>query len=379
MRMFMTTVAAASLMAGGAMAQTSIMTNDVKINGDQVTLSDVKADQDGYIVLHAVLDGKPVVPASIGHAMVKKGDNKNVVITSDYPLVNGEDYVAMLHVESNGNQTYDFGPGSTKVDTPVMKDGKIALSQFTATNTAAASGMTPKVMGKQAMIEGSLVTVPAVVAAKPGYVVIHEAKDGKPVVPQSIGHAAVKAGTNENIQITTDKQLKDGKEYILMLHEETNGNSSYDFGPGSTDVDTPVMADGNAVTTPFTAMTVSAKAKMKKDNMSPMIDTTKADIDGSSATFKDVVAASDGYLVLHATKDGKPVVPANIGHVAVKAGDNRNVTVKTTVPLKEGETYAAMLHDETNGNRSYDFAKGATDVDTPTMANGKPVIVTFGG
>ena len=201
------------------------MTNDVKINGDQVTLSDVKADQDGYIVLHAVLDGKPVVPASIGHAMVKKGDNKNVVITSDYPLVNGEDYVAMLHVESNGNQTYDFGPGSTKVDTPVMKDGKIALSQFPATNTAAASGMTPKVMGKQAMIEGSLVTVPAVVAAKPGYVVIHEAKDGKPVVPQSIGHAAVKAGTNENIQITTDKQLKDGKEYILMLHEETDRKS----------------------------------------------------------------------------------------------------------------------------------------------------------
>ena len=41
---------------------------------------------------------------------------------------------------------------------------------------------------------------------------------------------------------------------MAMLHDKTKGNDTYDFGEGSTDVDTPTMVDGKPVVTPFTAM-----------------------------------------------------------------------------------------------------------------------------
>jgi hypothetical protein len=77
-----------------------------------------------------MLDGAPIVPAAIGHVPVMAGDNASVAVTIDYDFVPGETYFAMLHAETNGNDTYDFGEGMTDVDTPVMSDGKVVGEVF---------------------------------------------------------------------------------------------------------------------------------------------------------------------------------------------------------------------------------------------------------
>ena len=81
----------------------------------------VKIDKDGYVVIHAVENGQPVLPTSIGHTAVTAGDSQDVVVEVEGGAMEGTEYVAMIHYETNGNGTYDFGEGMTDVDTPGMR------------------------------------------------------------------------------------------------------------------------------------------------------------------------------------------------------------------------------------------------------------------
>jgi len=108
-----------------------------------------------------------------------------------------------------------------------------------------------------------------------------------------------------------------------------------------------------------------------------MVDTAGVKVEGKTATFAKVSSDKGGYLVLHEVKDGAPVVPGSIGHVAIPAGESTDVSVEADMDLTADGEYMVMLHDETNGNDTYDFGEGSTDVDTPTMMEGKPVVMPF--
>lgn len=97
---------------------------------------------------------------------------------------------------------------------------------------------------KAATVKDGAIMFPSVRIDKDGYVVIHEVKDGKPVLPESIGHTAVKAGTTSNVAVKVPG-AKAGTDYVAMIHYETNGNSTYDFGKASTTIDTPGMKPDN--------------------------------------------------------------------------------------------------------------------------------------
>jgi len=114
-------------LAAGAVAVTPALADHLNIDaesvwtkGAAVKISSVKIDEPGFVVLHAVQDGQPVVPASIGHTYVQAGTTENVEITADYALEEGEDFIAMLHYDTDGDGVYSFGEGSTDVDTPAL-------------------------------------------------------------------------------------------------------------------------------------------------------------------------------------------------------------------------------------------------------------------
>ncbi len=114
-------VAAAGLVAGPALADhLNITTDGIMVDGDMVTIPSVLIDEPGFVVIHEVLDGAPVVPASIGHAYVEAGTTENLEIMTDYPLEDGADYIAMLHYDTDGDGEYSFGEGMTDVDTPAL-------------------------------------------------------------------------------------------------------------------------------------------------------------------------------------------------------------------------------------------------------------------
>ncbi|WP_353226209.1 DUF7282 domain-containing protein [Salinisphaera hydrothermalis] len=108
---------------------------------------------------------------------------------------------------------------------------------------------------------GDQVTIPAVVANAPGFIVIHESKaNGKPVVPASIGHTAVETGTNKDVVVKLDHPVKAGDKLFAMLHKDTGNKGVYAFGPGSVHVDPPVVVDGHPLVRSFTVADRSGKA-----------------------------------------------------------------------------------------------------------------------
>jgi hypothetical protein len=111
-----------------AQAQTASKSNlpdinvgSAKIEGDKITGVSVTIDRPGYLVIHNDAAGKP--PASLGHIKLSPGTTTNVVIPADATLDPASHIELMLHYETNDNDTYDFGPDHTDVDTPVMGAG----------------------------------------------------------------------------------------------------------------------------------------------------------------------------------------------------------------------------------------------------------------
>ena len=118
-------------MSGGEQAMVSA--DDQKAEGNTVLVSQVMMPEDGFVVIHSVQDGKPMAPQSIGHTAVKAGENNDVRVELDYAPQAGEDFVVMLHKDTGQMGTYEFGPGSTEVDQPVMSDGKAVVDPFKIT------------------------------------------------------------------------------------------------------------------------------------------------------------------------------------------------------------------------------------------------------
>ncbi|APX90443.1 hypothetical protein BV394_12475 [Brevirhabdus pacifica] len=130
----------------------------------------------------------------------------------------------------------------------------IAIAAALSTTLAAPAMAEHLILKTEGTTVKHVVTFPSVMIDKDGYLTIHALKDGQPVIPGSIGHVAVKAGTTENVEVEIMDDAVAGTDYIGMLHYETNDNDTYDFGEGSTDVDTPATkADGSPYALPFTA------------------------------------------------------------------------------------------------------------------------------
>jgi len=98
---------------------------------------------------------------------------------------------------------------------------------------------------------------------------------------------------------------------------------------------------------------------------------------GQSVTIKRAQIPEAGFLVIHEMADGKPVVPGSIGHASLSKGLNVNVKVALSKPVAPGSKLLAMLHNDSGKIGTYEFNVGSTNVDTPTIHEGKPVVMPF--
>ncbi len=115
----------------GVAAAENALTAQEQDFGQSVTVQSVSVDQDGWLVIHAVQDGKPVVPASIGHTYVKAGTTENVAVALTEEAEDGP-LIAMLHVDDGELGVYEFGPDSTDHDKPVVGESGPLVVKFEA-------------------------------------------------------------------------------------------------------------------------------------------------------------------------------------------------------------------------------------------------------
>ncbi|NDV01428.1 DUF7282 domain-containing protein [Pseudoroseicyclus tamaricis] len=282
-----------------------------------------------------------------------------------------------------------------------------AATALAATAATAQSDMEPS-MGMSAPTYGeNSVAFSDVVATNDGYLVLQEVDEmGEPIADRYFS-APITAGANDEVTVELPEGLNSGSRYTASLYEESGDNAMFDYDGDM--ADTPVMMDGQPLMarynydgeffvddeeTPINAQAVmedDATAgvepvdEMAEDEMSddmdmsgaPMVDVSDVMFDGDTATFSTVMADVDGYLVIHAVEDGETLVPQSLGHTWVTAGENTDVAVTIDYDYVEGEDYVAMLHEETNGNETYEFGIDRTDVDTPVTVDGEVVAEQF--
>jgi hypothetical protein len=124
---------------------------------------------------------------------------------------------------------------------PATEDAYAEAATTTTTTAAATVSATDQPAGAS-------VTVASVTMPTTGFVTIHGTDaNGAMIVPDSIGHVAVPAGTSENVVVPLDAPATAGSVVHVMLHEDTGQPGIYEFKTGSTEVDLPVVVDGAPV------------------------------------------------------------------------------------------------------------------------------------
>jgi len=305
--------------------------DDQLLDGKTVSIGKIIAQQDGWIAIHTSADGLPV----IGQAPIKAGINEDVTVDIDASKATDR-MTAMIHIDAGKVGTYEF-PGP---DAPATLGKAITNEPFWTTDHVR--------IWNQKIGDDNMVTLPYILAKQDGWLVIHSTAEGFP----GIGHVAIKKGLNEGVKVKIDDPKTITPTVLAMLHIDAGTIGTYEF-PGA---DAPVMgADGKPV------------APMMLISEGVLVHNQSADaIKKAGAVIVDgVVANANGWIVIHSSADGFPV----IGESYVHMGANSDVwvpidTAKLTDPV------TAMLHIDAGQAGVYEFP-GA---DAPVMgADGKPV------
>lgn len=86
-----------------------IVADGVLRDGATFTFAEVEIDGNGWLVIHRIVDGKPVGDSYLGATYIASGVTKNVALTlKDYTPAKGETFVVMMHRDVNENKTFDF-------------------------------------------------------------------------------------------------------------------------------------------------------------------------------------------------------------------------------------------------------------------------------
>jgi hypothetical protein len=110
----------------------SITVSDRALGDQTLTIDEVRSPVDGFVVIHEMIDGKPVAERSLGYVPVHKGKNGLQTILLTTKPEPGATLIAMLHGDDGQVGVYEFGPTATGTDRPVMVDGKPVGATFKA-------------------------------------------------------------------------------------------------------------------------------------------------------------------------------------------------------------------------------------------------------
>jgi len=329
-------------------ASGSFMASDQDVMDNTVVLSSVTVNKTGWVVIHADNGDGPVVPEIISvPKQVEAGTTSNVEVQllNSAGVNDGDKLWIMLHTDDGVMGEYEFD-GSNGLDGPIIDDsGNVVTSPVTAT-TVEATGM---FTAEDQMTSQNMITISSATFNKAGWIVIHKDNgSGGPMVPAIISTPKqVEAGTTTDIKVELDgsADVTNGETLWVMLHTDDGVMGTYEFD-GSNGLDGPIFDDaGNVVTAPITISSASITASDQA-------------VSSNQITIDEVVAAVDGWLVVHNDDGtGNITLPDIIGKAKVTAGVNTNVVID----LDDTETYTAgqklfpMLHIDEAPVDEYNF------------------------
>ncbi|WP_191907507.1 hypothetical protein [Haloarcula sp. CBA1131] len=229
----------------------TVTISDQESDGSEVVVDSAQLPEGGFIVIHdsTLLDGG-ILSSVIGNSeYLEAGSHEDITITLDEPQDEDFAAIAMPHLDTNGNEAYDFpdadGP-YTANGSAVFERANVSVGTPTATPTPTPTPSSPSgsISISEQQSNGDTVVVDSARLSEGGFIAIHDSTmlDGE-VGESVIGHSEyLDDGYHQSIEIPIQRQTTEFTA-IAMLHLDTNDNEAYDFP----DADGPYTADGAAV------------------------------------------------------------------------------------------------------------------------------------
>jgi hypothetical protein len=83
-----------------------------------------------------------------------------------------------------------------------------------------------------------------------GWIVVHDGLAGAPV-GASLTQVFVNPGVHQGVLVPLEGGFQAGKEYIISLHYDSNGNGTWDYETNAADDGPVIRADGSVYSMPF--------------------------------------------------------------------------------------------------------------------------------
>lgn len=323
----------------------SIAVENQTVSANTVTISEVNAAVDGWLVIHANEALGPV----IGQTFVTAGVNTDVVVDlGNETFEGGEMLFPMLHIESPADGEYGFPDNGDGPE--VFGDDVVVVGFETLTPTGT-------ITVENQIVQGNIITASNLTVNADAWVVVHasnEANDG-PQVPEIISvPVQVPAGSNDNVEIELTQAVAAGDVIYVMLHTENGDIGEYEFD-GDNGLDGPITTKAITVQAPTGSFTANDQA---------------LSADGT-ITVESITVGQPSWVVVHrddGTGEGF-VAPGIISvPVALEAGTSENVeiTFAEGEEIENGERLWVMLHNDNGIVDEYQF-NGANGLDNPIV------------
>ncbi|WP_433626353.1 DUF7282 domain-containing protein [Halomicrococcus sp. NG-SE-24] len=98
-------------------------------SGETVTVDSVSMSEGGFVVVHdrSLLDGN-VVGSVVGASQyLEPGTHEDVTVRLEEPIDRSQVLIAMPHLDTNGNQVYDFSKSDGQKDIPYVVDNQVVI------------------------------------------------------------------------------------------------------------------------------------------------------------------------------------------------------------------------------------------------------------
>ncbi|ADQ66205.1 hypothetical protein C499_09564 [Halogeometricum borinquense DSM 11551] len=331
--------------------------------GSTVVVENVTLPDGGFVTIHdaSVADGNVLGSVVGSSAYLDAGTHENVTVHLDEPLSESGAFVAMPHMDTDGDRVYDFVADNGETDGPYTADGSAVISQANVTVSATVS------MSDQPT-DGTSVVVDRVELSDGGFVTVHDASVTEGEVFESIRgtSAYLEAGVHENVRITLDTPVEKNTTLVPMAHMDTDGDQMYTFPESEGETDGPYTANGSAVVD-TAAVTLSETANVTFSAQSS---------GGQSVVVDSAYLPEGGFVTVHdATLNDGAVFESIRGTSAYLApGLHKNVRVSLDAPLNNSTTLVPMAHMDTDDNQEYTFPESEGEADGPYTADGGAVV-----
>ncbi|MFC7202676.1 PGF-CTERM sorting domain-containing protein [Haloferax namakaokahaiae] len=341
----------------------SVSFDNQATGGTTVVVDSVTLPDGGFVTIHdaSVTEGNVLGSVAGSSAYLEPGTHENVTVSLDDPVAESGTYVAMPHVDSDGDRVYSFVAENGEADGPYTADGGAVIDDATVNASATVS------MSDQPTT-GDTVVVDRVELSQGGFVTIHDASVTEGAVFESIRGTSsyLEAGVHENVRVELDSPVSENTTLVPMAHMDTDDDQTYTFPESEGETDGPYVADGGAV--------VDTAAVSVSDTAS--IDYSEQVTGGYSIVVDSVFLPEGGFVTVHDGTVTEGAVFESIRGTSdyLEPGYYTDVRVELDTPLNETTTVVPMAHVDSDGDETYTFPESEGEADGPYTADGSAVI-----